>query len=139
MQVTLKVTGVSGAVRNLYAADAEINTALRRVNREAMRDTAALVRQWCPVDTTFMVRHVREDLTRDELKFRVGWDAADFTAAGLPFYPPYVEYGTINSPAQPSLGPAWREMRPLYERDVRDAVRAAIARRAMAGHGRRGG
>src|SRR4051812_11349345 len=47
-------------------------------------------RQNAPVDTGFMVEHLRREFTPAGLGYSVGFRAEDFAAAGKDFYPLYV-------------------------------------------------
>lgn len=128
MAASLEVRGITGLIANVRAFDRVAGREIRSAVKQGAKDTADLTRQLCPVDTGFMREHVRDDLSPDGLTYTVGWKAEEFAAAGLPFYPPYVQHGTSVSPAQPSLFPAFEAMRPHVEQDVGDALRRSIAR-----------
>ena len=85
-----------------------------------------LTQQLAAVDTGFMRDHVETRIDDDGLGFESGWWEEDFIAAGEPFYPPHVEYGTINSPAQPAIEPAWSELRPHFIADGKELIRRTI-------------
>lgn len=81
--------------------------------------TMEMTSELSPWDTGFMSSRVTYTPEGNEgLAWTVGWHRKDFDAAELPFYPPYLEFGTVFSPAQPSLGPAGREMFPLLQQDA---------------------
>jgi len=121
-----EVRGVTGLVANLRAFDriavAEIGDAMER----GAKDTRDLARQLCAVDTGFMREHLDYELTPERRAYTVGWKPEDFAEAGLPFYPPFVELGTSNSPAQPSLFPAHETMQPHVQSDIGAALRRSI-------------
>ena len=123
-----EVRGVTGLIANVRAFDriavAEIGDAMER----AAKDTRDLGRQLCAVDTGFMREHLDYELTPERRAYTVGWKPEDFAEAGLPFYPIWVELGTSNSPAQPSLFPAHETMQPHVQADVGEAIRRSIAR-----------
>jgi HK97 gp10 family phage protein len=132
MQLELSVRNIDGLAANFYAADREIAAAMRDAARSAAELVQQVTQQTCAVDTGFMRDHVRIWFTPSGLGFEVGWDADDFFAAGHPFYPFFVEYGTRFMAAQPALEPAYDYVVPIYRDDVSDLIRAAVERRRAA-------
>ena len=75
----------------------------------------------CPVDTGRMASNTRVDIDEGGYEGTVGWHSEDFTsemivgadgvARPVPFYPPYVIYGTRFQPAQDCLTPPEPEVR----------------------------
>lgn len=124
----LGIRNLDGLVANLYRADEAMQDAFREAASEAAYDTSALTSMLAPVDKGFMSEHVAVHFTPSGLGFEVGWDAADFFEAGLDFYPYFQEFGTMLHPAQPSLGPAWDEVRPEYEANVSRLATLALER-----------
>jgi HK97 gp10 family phage protein len=120
-------------VANFYKADAVAQEEFRNLAARYADEVAQLASFYSPYDTGFMSEHVHVRFTPSGLGFEVGWEAADFFEAGLAFYPFFQEFGTYKMQAQPSLGPAYREITPDYERAVSEAATAALAR-AMGGH-----
>lgn len=129
MRMTLSTRQVKGVVANLFARDAQARKDLRRITTESGFRTFAVAAALCPFDTGFMQEHLRLRYSEGGFAFEVGWDEADFLAAGLPFYPIYQEFGTVKMAAQPSLFPAWQRERPRYERNIQRAVQRAMTRR----------
>lgn len=124
----LGIRDTRGIAANFHRADAEIEDAMVSL---VGRYTDILDRVWeslTPVDKGFMVAHRHIRITRSGLGFEAGWDAADFFDAGLAFYPVFVEFGTSRMAAQPSLGPAYEYITPLFQADMRDVIRGAIQR-----------
>jgi hypothetical protein len=70
-----------------------------------------------------MIDVLRAELTPDELGYNVGFDEADFRAAGLDPYFFFTEYGTSRMAAQPCIGPAGDQELPVYLRELRAALR----------------
>jgi HK97 gp10 family phage protein len=147
VSMDLSFRNVAGVVANLYAKDKAIQAAVRRLTRNAGELCKTLTQQACPVDTWFMHDHVHTTYSRKGMTFETGWREEDFTAAGLAFYPIYVEFGTRFMAPQPSLYPAYKEVQKMYLEDLRDVVQSAIARQgagvgqggARGRTGRRGG
>jgi HK97 gp10 family phage protein len=135
LRFELGIRNLDGLIANLYKIDPFMQDAFREAAVEAANDTAALTSMLAPVDTGFMSEHVAQHFTPSGFGFEVGWDAADFFEAGLAFYPFYQEFGTRKMSPQPSLGPAWDEIRPQYEATVSRLATQALAR-AMAGGSR---
>jgi HK97 gp10 family phage protein len=136
VNLTLRVRDAKALGANFYAADRRAQREARTLTRKRGEFARDLTRFFCPVDTGFMQSHVRLEMSGDGLTFQVGWSAADFTSAGLPFYPPFQEFGTSRMRAQPSLFPAYRETEAAFRDDVKDFYRGALAR-ALRGKGAR--
>lgn len=124
----LGVRSTSGLAANFHAADREIEREMKRVTLRGARLLVDVTRALAPVRTGFMRDHVAYRLTRSGLGYEVGWYERDFIGAGLPFYPPFQEFGTRLMAAQPSLGPAQRYVEPIVYQEARDVLRAAIQR-----------
>lgn len=105
-------------------ARAEARASVRRAGEEFRRIVQATV----AYDTGFMHDHVRVEYTPGGYAFEGGWNANDFDAAGLPFYPPFVEFGTSRHMAQPSIEPAYYEVARRLETDLADSVARSLAR-----------
>lgn len=124
----LSFRDTKAAIANIYAADAAVQEAVVRLNREAGEYARELTQFFSPVDTGFMRDHVRVIFGPKGYSFEVGWLEEDFINAGLAFYPIFQEYGTRNMPAQPSLTPAYREVESWYIPAMSEEIRAAIER-----------
>ena len=120
-------------MQGLEGLNAEITRRLMTTEERARKlvsDYAEYVRdltfQLSPVDTGFMREHVKGESSESGqvFSFETGWHAEDFRTEGLPFYPPFQEFGTVNMSPQPSLTPAWLELRPSFIQDARDIVNA---------------
>lgn len=79
-------------------------------------------------DTGFMHDHVRVEYTPQGYAFEGGWNQDDFDAAGLAFYPPFVELGTSRMQARPSIEPAYREVAARLDADLAATLRASLER-----------
>lgn len=126
--MNLEVRGITGLIANVRAFDRIAQREIKSAVAQGMEETVDLTQQLCAYDTGFMHDHVRGELSEGGYTYKVGWKEEDFTAAGHPFYPPYVELGTSVSPAQPALFPAHEAMRPHVQEDVGNALRRSIAR-----------
>lgn len=127
LHMELAVRDLSGLVANFYAAEAAVLEAFKQAARNAAELIQQVVQSICAVDTGFMREHVRAWFTQSGLGFEVGWDASDFLGAGLAFYPFFVEFGTRYMAAQPALMPAYDYVAPMYQQDVAELVRVALA------------
>jgi HK97 gp10 family phage protein len=129
LKMELSVRNSKGVIANLYAADREavlgIGKAMVRGSLRVQRRTAVLA----PKRTKYMSQHVRRSMSPKNLYFEVGWKIEDFIKIGENFYPFFQEFGTRYLPANPSLGPAFREDEPVTQRDIAKEVRAACERR----------
>jgi len=54
--------------------------------------------------------------------FETGWRAEEFRAEGFAPYYLFQEFGTVLMPAQPSLTPAWADLRPSFLSDAADLL-----------------
>lgn len=128
MNLTLRVRDTRGVAANFYAADRTVQREARKLVRDKGLFTKELTQFFAPKDTWFMTNNVRLVMSADGLSFQVGWFAGDFSAAGLPFYPPFQEYGTYKMRAQPSLHPAYRQAEQIFRRDTKEMYRRAMTR-----------
>jgi HK97 gp10 family phage protein len=127
------VRNTAGLAANFHAADRDVQDAMREIMDRGADLIVDITKQLVPRDTGFMGDHVAKRRVAGGLGYEVGWDASDFIAAGLAFYPVFVELGTRMMAAQPSLGPAYNYATPIIQQDAR-----AILRRAIERIGRRG-
>lgn len=123
-----EVRGLSALAANFHAADEVLHEEVRGAVDRARTETHDIAEQLAPKASGFMADHIRDEESEGGLTYSVGFDPADFKAAGLEFYPPYVEFGTENNPAQPFLLPAGEIVRPHFEADVREALQRAASR-----------
>ncbi|MEN3329016.1 MAG: hypothetical protein V7638_3823 [Acidobacteriota bacterium] len=76
---------------------------------DAATQIASLARQLCPVGET---GNLRDSIAIETYSgHRPGFGVAKSVVVGM-FYAPYVEFGTVNSPAQPFLMPAFESVKP---------------------------
>lgn len=117
-----------GLAANFYAADALAQRQFRAATRRHAERVVRVARVYCAVHTGFMRDHLGYWLTPSELVADIGWRGEDFFGDGLPFYPPYVEFGTSRAPAQPALLPAFHAMEPQYLEELGEIGARALAR-----------
>lgn len=129
LQPRIFVKNTAAVVANFFAADQRAQRAIRRTVRDYAGMTADLTRFFAPRDSGFLADHVAQWFTPRGFEFEVGWDPDTFAQAGLPYYPPFVEFGTERNAAQPSLGPAYNEVAPQFRRALGENISAALARR----------
>jgi hypothetical protein len=94
---------------------------LERVVRRSLGRAYADQQEHCPVDKGNMKRLTRHEVVQTphgRLAWEMGWEAVDFFAEGLDFYPPYPEFGTLRADAQPSLLPAIFAEEPLFLEEI---------------------
>lgn len=127
MRLELSVRNASAMVANFHAADAQLQEDIRDLVEEYGEATRELTSFLSPYRTGHMSESVRTVYSPSGLAFETGWDADDFIGEGLAFYPYFQEFGTRFMAAQPSLGPAYEEMRPQFERALRERVQQSIA------------
>lgn len=133
MRMGLETRGIRGLVANLYARDRAAQTAIRRVVRRNGVAQHERARTLAPVDTGFLRSQLRLTFSEQGLVYAVGWRDRDFTDAGLAPYFYYTEFGTSRMAPRPCLFPARDAQAPVFRAELRDALRAAVARRQRRG------
>lgn len=128
MKFTLSVRNTQATIANFRAFDRHLQTEVRGVVRETGAFCKDLVKFFCPVRTGFMRSQVRVAYGDAGYSWEVGWREDDFTRRGLAFYPLFQEFGTRFMAAQPSLFPAYAEVKPQFIRDITAAVRRSAQR-----------
>lgn len=112
---------------------------LRKVDAIAQEESVAAVRRagdafldivhaTVAYDKGFMHDNVRVEYSTRGYTFEGGWNEDDFAAAGLPFYPPFVEFGTSTQAAQPSIMPAYDQVAARLERDLASTLARSLER-----------
>lgn len=122
----LGVSGREAMVANFHKADEIAQNEFMAANEEGARGILRLAERYCPVDTGRMLRLLGMDLTN--FTWSVGWDVMDFINEGQPFYPEFVEYGTVKMEGQFVLTRAYEEGYPVAVDGVSKAMTAAYAR-----------
>lgn len=128
MRLDLQTRNASALVANLYQWDRRFQRDVRSLVQDIGRDARAAARTIVPYDTGFMHDHLRLEFSPSGLVWSLGWLEREFAAAGLPFYPPYQEFGTLFMPAQPTLGPAARHVEEDMRIRLAELMRASAAR-----------
>lgn len=120
--LTFKVDDLSGLLANLRALAVEYEEGVRELNRSTAPRALATALQIAPKDTGYSASKLKMEFSDDGLRWTVGWDAADFIGHINPFdgrlitsfYVVPVEYGSTDSPAQPTLEPTLASVGPEY-------------------------
>lgn len=113
-------------VANFHVADQIAQTDFEAANEQGARYILGLAERYTPVDTGRMLRLLGMSLT--DFTWSVGWDVMDFVNEGQPFYPEFVEFGTINMEGQFPLTRAYEEGFPVVVEGVSKAMSNAYAR-----------
>lgn len=121
----LVVRGIAGMATNFYGTRREVRKQIRLVNVRHGRNIRAIARQLVPKLSGLTESSITDRVSPEGLAVEVFCDPAVYDAAGEPYYPPDVEFGTYKSPAQPFLFPAWEADRPHYLADVSRVVKSA--------------
>lgn len=127
----IRVIGIrnaAGLVANFQGAQEEIAEAVRRVIRKNARVHRDTARSIAPIRTGRLRRSITFELSEGGLVYRVFPDPEVFTAEGQPYYPVFVELGTVKMAARPYLLPSMRLMEPIVREDVKRAVTRAAQR-----------
>lgn len=130
MKLNFGVRDESALVANFRAIDRQLQRDVRRTVKRNAERMLELVHAYVAFDTGRMLRLAKILYTPSGLAFEIGWLAADFYAEGEPFYPPFVEIGTYRQAAQPSVLPAYLEVKGrLGDELARDMRRSAVRTR----------
>lgn len=129
----LSVRNSAAVIANLYRFDTEAKDQIRALVQRQAESLRRLTQQFAPVDTGYMRDHVLARYGPEGFSFEVGWDATDFIGEGKAFYPFFQEFGTARMPAQPSLGPAWREVEPRFMNALRFLLQQLAADHSATG------
>lgn len=123
--LSFQVTGVNEAMAEVGRRHQRWGEDVRSLFDQYGIRTMELTSELSPYDTGFMSSKATYTPLDpgDAVGFTVGWHEEDFRAAGLEFYPVFQEFGTIFHPAQPSLGPAGRQLLPELRRDAAATLR----------------
>lgn len=126
----LSVRGLSALIANFSRLDDKVKNRFKILVKVTGEEVKQLSFELAPKDTQFMADHIKLRITESGLVFEVYLDPEDFARAGLPYYPPFVENGTLDSPEQPFLSPAFEAIAPYFKADAvkiwRDACRKAV-------------
>lgn len=127
----VSVSGIDGIVANLYSGKILVRSAVVTTNAKYGRAIRELAKSLCPVDTARMRSSIVDEYSPQGLTFVVKFDKSVFDNDGVSYYPVFVEFGTKKSGAQPSLGPAYENLSPVWKeelgRNIRDALRRTAA------------
>ena len=122
------VRGLTGLAANFRALDADCHAGVRKAVKRFGTDTRELAKQLCPIDRGVLYSSIEDTYSPSGLVVDVGCNPEAFTSIGEEPYDVHVEYGTETSPAQPFLFPAFEAMAPHFQQDVREEIRASVAR-----------
>lgn len=146
MATVTHIEGLEATLANLRELPQRIGRAtLRRSLKKAAEPVAIIARNLAPVDEANLARSivVSSSLTRHARKTRpkeqeveVYIGPARGAAPGISRYvlnyAAFVEFGTVDTPAQPYLRPAWDRAQPivlkLFAADLKTQVEAAAGR-----------
>lgn len=129
--LTFKFKNFNAIVLNFAGMDADLRARGQEVVADYAERIRSTVEETAPRDTSFLATHVRSEFFRKGLAFEVGWSEQEFLshAPTKRFYPVHVEFGTINTPAQPSLYPAYDKYREKLVAAVADLMKDVTIKR----------
>jgi HK97 gp10 family phage protein len=129
VELQLSYRNIAATIARVYSIYPETKAGARQAVAESGARIQERTKATVRVDTHFMQEHVEVFIPPEGLTVEVGWREADFTAAGLPFYPIFQEFGTVKMSANPALYNAYVEEKPHLQAEVSRLVRDAIERR----------
>lgn len=130
VRFTLSTRQRGALAANFAARSARVQRNVRALVKDTGEAMHARAVALCPVDTGFMQAHLGLRFSPDALVFEVGWQASDFTSAGLAFYPLFQEFGfrhyiTGKFIQNPCLFPARDAIVPGFKSALRAALKGA--------------
>ncbi len=128
LHVAVSKRQVEGMRANFRAFDKLLLSRVTKLTKKYGNATKERISELSPVDTGFMEEHPEVHFGPKGFTYEAGYYANTFESAGKRFYPPYQEFGTRNHGAQPSVGPAYAEIAPLYRRDIEREIQLSIRR-----------
>ncbi len=121
----IRVQGLSGLAANFRAFDREVGRGVREVVRQNGIEQHAETEAAAPRDTGFTADHTRLEFSPGGLAYTVGYDPADYAAAGKDFYVLYLIFGTRFIAANNWPLRVHEARAPKLTRDVGDVLRGA--------------
>ncbi len=127
MTITLELPNLRGNATLLKRYPTILKKHLRNASGRLGTQGKKIARQEVPVDTG----RLQSEITKDPATHRSVSIRSDT------YYAEYVEYGTVNTPANPYMGRTMKRMKPIVKQEVIVAVEAANAEVAKKWKGRR--
>lgn len=124
----VSVSGQAGIIANLYRFDRAAEREIIALNKRMMQRTKQIAEVIVPFDTGRMQESLTAELSAQGFTFTVKYDKAIFDRDGEPYYPYFVELGTRQHAAQPTLLPAYEVASAEYRPELRKALQRAIRR-----------
>lgn len=129
-RASLTVRGLEALAANFRELDTDQQTSVKNIvrkygflTRRRTYDLAPKPGPEHPYSQGHLAKLTEVRFSDGGYTYEAGWWRERFLEEGLKFYAPYVEEGTRNMEAQPSLGPADRQTRPEFEAALRDYLR----------------
>jgi hypothetical protein len=130
MASKVTVTGLSGLAANFRAFDERCQELVLQAQQENGAEHRQRMYGEAPKDTHFMADHTEVRYSAGGYTYEVGYWEEAFTQGGLPFYPPFVAFGTSRMSANEWMFRATEPMREISRQRVGDAIKAAAAESA---------
>jgi hypothetical protein len=132
--LTLSVRNAPRVSRELRSFRNDVVAEIRALVGETAARQHQRTYDLCPKDTYRMANAIRVNFAPDGLSYEMGWYEGDFVGRGLAFYPLFQELGFRHAGSgrfiqNASLRPAWREIQPEFNRQLRAVIRRAANRR----------
>lgn len=132
--LTLRVVNAPTVARRLRSYDEAVRSDIRTLVASTADEQHARTYDLCPKDTFRMAESIRTEFSAGGYAYSMGWRESDFTGAGLAFYPLFQELGFRHWRSgkfiqNPSLFPAWREVQPRFERELKRILQRQARKR----------
>jgi len=127
MRSKVTVTGLSGLAANFRAFDQKCQDLVLAAQQENGTEHRQRMHDEAPKDTHFMANNTEVRFSAEGYTYEVGYWAEAFDVAGLPFYVPYVAFGTSRQAANDWMFRATEPMRDISRQRVGDAIKQAVA------------
>lgn len=126
MRSNVTVTGMSAMAANFHKLEEAAKEKVLAAQAENAEEHRRRMYDEAPKDTHFMADHTEVRFSEGGYRYEAGyWDEA-FSAAGLPFYPPFVAFGTSRQAANDWMFRATEPMREISRARVGEAIKQAV-------------
>lgn len=123
----VEVKGTAGVIRNLKKFGEDVLEEIRQATINNGYAAYTLARNICAVDTGRLRKSITLDpepvTPKGVFQIKLYYDPQLFREDEVPYYAPYVEFGTRFMAAQPAIGPAYDHIAPKYLSEVRQILR----------------
>lgn len=117
MRLKVEIVGMDEVIAKLNKMDVESRVAVRKQVRKSANAIRKGARDRVPVDTGRLQKSIRARYSKDGLTAEI---------APRMWHAHFIEFGTVNQPATPYMGPAWEQERPNFVAGIKKGIKDSI-------------